>query len=1296
MSNSTCKLYPEAPNGEDSELYKDLLEKYRVRPMVNWLYACYKASDLADKLDQAGCKRNFQGEHNAKDVTGYLDFDAAFNEISDLHTEEIRMGAVDSTSGARIDYSEARTPLEKADYFNKNHKGLVATVVSHGDVFNIIVAERDSHTHLYADRVSQDLKIWDIYKQVFNAKGVEIEALPSELGSVFNALNTDLARYLKGLQQISMDNLYKRDAMILLSLSPNSKHVKNVVSKFGSIEAAAEALSDFNHGAATLDLAQKTLLARAIKDAQKFQNIDLDALVAQVDTEVLNMKISSPEEEIHKKLKELNKKYNIDVEEIHRTKEKIDSLSDAAASAMMILQRQLRILQKKKGINAEGKRLEGILTTLNKELAAKKYYSGIMKFMQEASSQILEIDNMLKKLPQTGTNLEKAFATAKILTDITYIKDQYYNLVDALADDSLLIDESISPSDIDNIRNQAKDLKKFFDSKNKIISDLGEDTMINILKEIVGDTLANGQPVVNAVRMAAVDSSMFDFLYSMGRASNPIVNCAGTIIRNAQDTRDAAINGYAERIRKITDRLYKSGSNSEFMYEDEGHIISNIDWARYEEAKKNYRKSLAGKGLTTFEIKQEMEDWEEQNTEDEVVDHTNNRTERVPNYLYRKVNDFQEGWTQEQKDYYKEMMEIKGEIGSLLPAEAQHQYLPPQVRRKFLDALEKATNIHDVWKALKNKIDDFWKVREDDETYNKNGIIDGEEYDFVMSDAKNNKLRQIPIFFVNRIEAGELLKDFSGGIQALAGTAINYDAMNNIAQVIEFIQDFSLNQKTRSKTPQADIVNAKGVRVVQDLWKRMNANNTAKIMEGFVMQQVYGQKADSNIPPVWHKFLSNILAYTSFRGLATNVPGAVANYIMGEFQMFIEAGAGEFYGFKDFLWAHTKLFGKAGAMGDMMELVTNNVNHKGVLMRELFDPLMENFTDKGHTRYHTSIFRQLLSHDCSFLGYSAGEYLIHYVNMYSVLHRNKVLYKDREIPIFDAFEVVEDGDNNSKLRIKDGVTDLDGNKITKEFIDNLRKEIRYVNQTCHGSMNAEDKGVIHQFILGKMVMNFRQWMVEHYSRRFRGSHFDATLGKNREGYWVSLYKGLVNRDTKNTWNRGKHLDAIGMFMKDLCTFMFRAQSQWHNLDDMQRYNINRVRTEIAGFILLTGLSFALGDPDRHKREFWRRFWIYQTKRMIMDTEASMPHPKAISSILTIIQSPMSSVQMMSSMMYVLYGLTNGDLTKEIQSGDHKGEIKYWRNVKKYVLPFYKDIERLRTLDNDEAIFKVFEDTPSNH
>ena len=39
-------------------------------------------------------------------------------------------------------------------------------------------------------------------------------------------------------------------------------------------------------------------------------------------------------------------------------------------------------------------------------------------------------------------------------------------------------------------------------------------------------------------------------------------------------------------------------------------------------------------------------------------------------------------------------------------------------------------------------------------------------------------------------------------------------------------------------------------------------------------------------------------------------------------------------------------------------------------------------------------------------------------------------------------------------------------------------------------------------------------MVEHYSRRFRKEHYDATLGEMREGYWRSVLTERVKEEFK--------------------------------------------------------------------------------------------------------------------------------------------------------------------------------------
>lgn len=1313
MARNSCLWYPEI-NGKRSKLYDELMTSIKNRPQVNWIYASYTASNAADAMDQAGYKRNSQGQHNAADLKKFINYAAMQNEIGTLFSEELRLGFVNN-NGQRVDFQSAKEALEKADAFNDSHNALVATVNRHGDNYNVIVAEKDSNTHMRPTEIKKKLKAWEIEKQAFNNIGVDIENLPQEVRDVMNPYQTDIVQYLRNLQNSQINFMYKKQALLLFSLYANSPQVQRLVGNtaFQSLEDAAQAIDDINHGIPGVATpTQMRLLLNAINFSKQFQGIDLNALQSQVDQVTQQIVNATPEELIRQELHRLNKKYKIGINEIHRISDKIDTLSAAAAEAVVLLNRQIAEIERNKENSAEGKRLSGILNQLLNEIANKRYYAGTINFLKEAATRINEVDNILNNMPQTGTKLEIAYGRAKALQDIKSLKKQYYTLLSALADNHLTIDESIAQTDIDNIRQMAKDLKDIFDKKEKVINSFTESNMIDLLTILIGDTAPDGQPIVNVIRMAQVDSTIYDWLYSVGRASNPIIAAMGTVIRNAQDSRDAILNNIARQIRRAENELQKNGETSEFMYEDEEHIISDIDWLLYNQAKETERKSLYKQGYRDWDLKIAMERWEENNTEDRIVDHNNGRTERVPNQLYRKP--FPQLNAAQQK-YYDIVMQLKGEIGSLLPAYAQKQYLVPQVRRSMLDAINDAKDAKDVFKAIKNKFGDIYKIRENDEDFAQNGIIiDGEKYLATQGDYDNTALRQIPIFFVNRVEQGELLKDFSTGLQALAGTAVNYDAMSYIAQVVEFIGDYAKDQMSRDEVPGADYIENKSIRVFKDLWSWGKKNsNTAGLIDGYIAQHLYGQRLDPHQAGYkWAKFVKSLIGYTSFKGLATNVKGAMSNYLVGEYQMMLEALTGEFYGVKDYIRAHTLLFGNAGVPGEITDLLTNNINSKAVLFREMFDPLNENFSDKSHTRYYHSMFRQLVSHDCSFIGYASGEYLIHYVNMYGVLNNQKVLLNGKKIALYDAFEKTQKQDGNSELVLRQGVTTLDGNTITEEWLDKVRKKIRYCNQTTHGSMNTEDKGLIHQKLWGRAIMNFRQWMVEHYSRRFRGRHFDATLGENREGYWVSYWKYLWNDETKEDWKNGKKLNVIGTtvgeglsmvlpwFMRDYMTFMLRAQSQWDNLTEDQRYNVKRVHSEMMMYIALLGFSFALGEPDRHKKEFWRRWWIYQVKRMLLDTEASMPHPKAISNVMTIINSPMAGLNTMNSLLYTFaYGPFNGDLIGEnsvIKSGPHKGENRYWRNVMKYSLPFFKDWEQMQKLSEDDAIFQVFKDTPRNN
>ena len=155
------------------------------------------------------------------------------------------------------------------------------------------------------------------------------------------------------------------------------------------------------------------------------------------------------------------------------------------------------------------------------------------------------------------------------------------------------------------------------------------------------------------------------------------------------------------------------------------------------------------------------------------------------------------------------------------------------------------------------------------------------------------------------------------------------------------------------------------------------------------------------------------------------------------------------------------------------------------------------------------LFRSL-GKDFTFIGYGAGEHLTHFVTMYAILHNTKVKINGETKTLYDVFSVGNKVDGNSELIIDKNATytNDEGQEvpIDNAFLEKIRKRIRYTNQTMHGAMNEEDKGLIHQHMVGRFVMNLRQWMVEHYSRRFRSSHYDATLGEYREGFYNTTSK----------------------------------------------------------------------------------------------------------------------------------------------------------------------------------------------
>ena len=443
--------------------------------------------------------------------------------------------------------------------------------------------------------------------------------------------------------------------------------------------------------------------------------------------------------------------------------------------------------------------------------------------------------------------------------------------------------------------------------------------------------------------------------------------------------------------------------------------------------------------------------------------------------------------------------------------------------------------------------------------------------------------------------------------------------------------------------------------------------------------------------------------------------------------------------------------GAVGMAGKFMDIITNTKNSKDTLIAEFFDQAQEKYSELSSQRYHSTMFGRLFGSFNPMAMYQRGEYWIHMLNVYSILLHEKVVKYDpstgerKTISLYEALKKGDKIDGNRQLELDGEIFRIDGKKIegmTDKYFDALKRRMRYVNQQCHGSMNTEDKGIIHQWMLGKLAMNFRQWMVEHYSSRFRTLHWDESIrdvnlsnfynqtkvllngrktklinalervdnGLGDGSFHYEIKQGAQTIDKTNLtddvlnnmlnkyaedagWRRGFQNGAwvvLRDYFKELRNYGTKANAYWNSLSETQKADVKQVIGEANVLLALIGLGLIMGDPDDHKGQFWYRLWQYVVKRCLFDEIASTL-PGSIMESTTVAKNVFASTQTATGLLYIPYGFINGDWLDEIQTGRHAGENKYLRNIKKYTIPFWGQIEQLMYIDEDSALFQVFDD-----
>lgn len=1304
MLGDACTLFP-IKNGEPSKLYKDLYNLTKKdRPLTNLLYAISLQKDILKLFSKDDL--NTQGEPKTKIYVEKLNINSILLEKAQIEKAAKELDAIDD-SGDVIYYDDPNSIISDVMDFNKSHDKLKAVIKYNAEGFYIDVdtinAENYNANSVLETRINIEEAIVDLFKD--SGLNTTLSDMSKKL---FNPINIYFAiNSLKGLKK-STDNINELLASLLVDLYESDPLMVRIKAQFG--EDTAKAISQVSGYYYKDSVEVTSMQEKQIKNMLSKINTSMKKIMrtAEIDTLIEEAKEKvGPEKtymgtgsmSVRDTLKELYKDYHIDQDSTNILGKRVKRMSEAAKQLLQIQIARLNE-ERLKGFSSINERK---LKKTQKEIDTGIYLKGIVDMLEDINKDIKTqeklLDRKMNNLKKDPSNLTAINELSKLINDqldlVATYEDVLQRLInnDFLENDDVISEESLldSISDVATtlhdkiIRMKTNSRKKQVDVVKAFFRIYWGDE-----KELPDGTIIT---IDDVMEMANRDINFFDrFIYAANTTNNEQMNLIAEACKQAHERRDNILRKKLKEVRVATKKLHDSGSSFGFMFERDkdgypSKIVSDYDYKKFDEELAKYKDSIKNDpSIEEEEYDELISEWKHKHMESiefKYVDSEGkNQTLELKVPVFKTSIPLKKRLTSAQYDYWKTMMYMKAEMLSKIDAASNEDLFNViEIGTDMTTALaESGGNPVVAYNTLKNKIVGLFKEREDDTEYG--NVLDANNVKSTHVNARGEEIMTLPLFYTHEIkDRSRVSTDFSRSMIAYMASSIHYIEMNKILDALMLAKDYML-QKQVTKESGGNIL-ADTHKLAKDTYTAIattaGINTSLKgLADDFYERIVYG-RLKKNEGHIWgtkiriDKAADTLTGYTSIAGLSVNILGAQANILVGKLQMLIESGlgmGGEFFGVKDMMYADAKYFQLL--MPLLNEINSNNKSSFLGLLMEKFDVLDDFYERIKETGFYKNPISKIIGNGNLFFLYGIGEHLLHAQGMLAVLHnkKNNVLDKHgNEVSLLDALEVIKDETGNGELMIKDGYTKKNGEKLTEADLQKIKRKIAYVNKSMHGAFGTFEKGMIHKYAVGRLIMNFRQWMPAHYQRRFRGLHYDTDLGEYREGYYVSGYK----------------------FIKGCVQDLVKAKIQWvaryKELSEMQKYNLRRAAAETIIMVMLITAISLLGDEKDKKGNWAYRDLIYQLKRMQMETFASTPLSGYgfLDNIIKVLNSPAAALKTTERISHLLK-LT--DIFSTIQDGKYKGENRYFHNLERD-LPFYGQLVKALELGESEDLFKLF-------
>lgn len=765
------------------------------------------------------------------------------------------------------------------------------------------------------------------------------------------------------------------------------------------------------------------------------------------------------------------------------------------------------------------------------------------------------------------------------------------------------------------------------------------------------------------------------YLMTMSNSGDMLLQLFDEVVKKAKaNARYSTIDDMQDITRLMLDAREKGVTDFSFLYErdNEGHktgnYISEVNTGQYEKDKADFLRQLNEEyginptGKAAKEKAAKRKEW--------MKSHGRRYgTQPNPDMYHNPAFD---RMTTAQKDVYSAFMKMKQKFDKRIPASKVVPFKAIQMRRtsqqRLLDSM---TNPSQAFQNVREYIaKELTRSSDDDAIYgDRTGLrsFDGSEF------------KVLPVLYTHRLSnPEELTDDVFSALAAYAYSTNTYAEMDKVVDPLEIARGWisdPKNREVRETSGNRGLVEKLGS-ITRPIYKSTGSNIIAKL-EDFMDSQVYMRyyaDSDKTINFMGReikagKMVNKWLSWTSSVQLGFNWLANAANMATGAAMQNIEAACGHYFNAGELLKADG--YYAKELMLFLPEIESKNPTSKLALFDQLFD-IKQEFAGNIKERMNT-LFEKLFGKSIAFLGQTCGDHWLYNRTAIAMCLRKKVKLKDGTVTsLWDALQVTDtfEGDSRVKKLSIDAVDAETGEKIDREYIRKYSAKINEVNHRLFGVYNTDDMVAAQRTAFGRAMLQYRQWIIPLFARRFQDRRYVEALGEYEEGYYrtaLHVLAGLRN--------------GMGGMME-----------VWEELDEPQKRNCYRAIAEMVQFGLIWAIAnfvdFGKDDPDR----VWAlKFAEYMAQRELHELGNLTPSFTMGNEILKTIKSPavmlnttQSALNLVSSM------LDPRDWNDEIQSGRYEGMSTLHRNILRAPFPILAPFNQLeRFSDNIEEVTRYY-------